>query len=107
MFKEYGIMEIIDFKYTNNWYEKPLNEALITFKSLGATYNRMASSSNYDRFMRIVIGEIAQSAVDTYLLELGINISHNGKTRWYEIDKYDLSYGITNLTLRQLELNQI
>ncbi len=87
-------MEVIDFKYTKNWYEKTIERGIdYAFKSLNATYNRMGSASNYQRFMRIVVGEIAQSAIDTYLLELGINVSHNGKTKWYEIDKYDLSYG--------------
>ena len=80
-------MEVIDFKYTKNWYEKTIERGIdYAFKSLNATYNRMGSASNYQRFMRIVVGEIAQSAIDTYLLELGINVSHNGKTKWYEID---------------------
>jgi len=58
--------------------------------SLTRTFNRMGSPYFDKRLRRIVIGLAAESVFMDWLKENGIPHSLSGRTRWYEVDRYDI-----------------
>lgn len=76
---------------TNNldaqWLRTALDYALISWTS---TFNRMGKPNPYSRIEKIVLGIIAEAAVEKYLNDEKIKFETLGKTKWYEVDRYDL-----------------
>ena len=50
----------------------------------------MQKNNPYTRIQKIIIGIIAEKAVEEYLIDNKIKYECNGKTRWYEEDRYDI-----------------
>lgn len=86
----------------SEWYEKGLDYALISWTS---TFNRMGKPNPYSRIEKILIGIIAESSVENYLLSNNIKYSESGKTRWYEIDRYDIGIGKHEIDVKSNFLN--
>ena len=76
--------------YNLNSFEKGLDYAL---KSWTSTFNRMGKPNPYSRIEKILIGIIAENAVENYLRDCEIPYNEKGKTRWYEKDRYDIGIG--------------
>jgi len=81
---------MINYNYNLNWFEKGLDYAL---KSWTSTFNRMGKPNPYSRIEKILIGIIAENAVENYLRDCEIPYNEKGKTRWYEKDRYDIGIG--------------
>ena len=79
--------EIINIKPSGKWFNSGLEYAL---KSWTSTFNRMQKNNPYTRIQKIIIGIIAEKAVEEYLIDNKIKYECNGKTRWYEEDRYDI-----------------
>jgi hypothetical protein len=79
--------EIITLKVDDNWFKNGLNYALMSWTS---TFNRMGKPNPYSRIEKIVLGIIAEIALESYLQSLKINFETKGKTKWYEEDRYDI-----------------
>ncbi len=79
--------DIIEIEIDNQWIEKGLNYALISWTS---TFNRMGKPNPYSRVEKILLGIIAENALEKYLLDNGISYETQGKTKWYEVDRYDI-----------------
>ena len=82
--------DIIVCKYSQKFFLPSLDYAL---KSWTSTFNRMGKPNPYSRVEKILIGLIAEFAVENYLKDLNIKINITGKTKWYEEDRYDLGIG--------------
>jgi hypothetical protein len=81
---------MINCNYKSIWFEKGLDYAL---KSWTSTFNRMGKPNPYSRIEKILIGIIAELAVEDYLKASEILYNEKGKTRWYEEDRYDIGIG--------------
>tara|TARA_B100001248_G_scaffold255023_1_gene234234 strand:- start:94 stop:1125 length:1032 start_codon:yes stop_codon:yes gene_type:complete len=81
---------MINCNYNLIWFEKGLDYAL---KSWTSTFNRLGKPNPYSRIEKILIGIIAELAVENYLKASEISYDEKGKTRWYEKDRYDIGIG--------------
>ena len=86
--------DIVTVKMQNNWFRNGLEYALISWTS---TFNRMGKPNPYNRIEKILLGLIAEKATENYLKQTKINYEKNGKTKWYETDRYDI--GINNYAI--------
>lgn len=71
-----------------------LDYALISWTS---TFNRMGKPNPYLRLQKIIIGIIAEKAVEKYLSSNNVSYETAGKTKWYQTDRYDI--GINNFAV--------
>ncbi len=69
------------------WFRFGLDYALISWTS---TFNRMGKPNPYKRLQKILIGVIAENAFEKYLIDNDIVYETSGKTKWYEVDRYDI-----------------
>lgn len=83
--------DIVSVPFKKEWLVESLDYALISWTS---TFNRMGKPNPYLRIQKILIGLIAEKAFEDYLNHHGISYETNGKTKWYESDRYDI--GINN-----------
>lgn len=81
---------IAEYKSLDEWYDAGLEYAL---KSWSCTFNRMGSNNLYKRIERITLGIVAELAFEQFLKDNHINYSIKGKTKWYEVDRYDIGIG--------------
>ncbi len=79
--------DIVGLDIDNSWFRSGLDYSLISWTS---TFNRMGKPNPYNRIEKILIGIIAEKAVESYLTHNAKNFETAGKTKWYEIDRYDL-----------------
>lgn len=79
--------DIVSLKVDDKWFKKGVNYALMSWIS---TFNRMGKPNPYSRIEKIVLGIIAEEALENYLKALKINFETHGKTKWYEVDRYDI-----------------
>lgn len=86
--------DIVSIKFNPKWFKSGLEYAL---KSWTSTFNRMGKPNPYTRLQKIIIGIIAENALEYYLIDNGIPYETNGKTKWYEEDRYDI--GINDYAL--------
>ncbi len=78
------------YQLKKEWFELGLEYAL---KSWTSTFNRMGKPNPYSRIEKIILGLIAENAVEQYLIDNNIPYDTTGKTRWYEEDRYDIGIG--------------
>ena len=78
---------IISIDLKDPWFDDGLEYAL---KSWTSTFNRMGKPNPYNRIEKILIGLIAERAVEEYLTSINVKYETHGKTKWYEEDRYDL-----------------
>jgi len=79
--------DIVSIDLKKQWFRDALNYALISWTS---TFNRMGKPNPYSRVEKIVLGIIAEKAVENFLKEYKIIYETHGRTKWYEADRYDL-----------------
>jgi hypothetical protein len=79
--------DIIHFDCEESWFQAGLEYALISWTS---TFNRMQKPNPYSRIQKIVLGIIAEKGFENFLKYNDINYETHGKTRWYEVDRYDI-----------------
>lgn len=79
--------DIVSIELENEWLREALDYALISWTS---TFNRMGKPNPYSRVEKIVLGIIAEKAIEKYLIDNKISYETHGKTKWYEVDRYDL-----------------
>jgi hypothetical protein len=79
--------DIVSLKVNDKWFKSGLNYALMSWTS---TFNRMGKPNPYSRIEKIVLGIVAEAALEDYLENLKINFETHGKTKWYEEDRYDI-----------------
>lgn len=77
-------------KIQDDWFKNALHYAL---KSWTSTFNRMGKPNPYTRIEKIILGLIAESAVEKYFIDNNIEYNTSGKTKWYEEDRYDIGIG--------------
>ncbi len=80
--------DIIHVKNENSWVNNGIKYAE---KSLNSTFNRMASPNPYKRMRRIIKGILSELAFENILSSKKIAFDTKGRTRWYEIDRYDIA----------------
>ena len=80
--------DIIKLNVSNDSLMRGLNYALLSWTS---TFNRMGKPNPYTRMQKIMIGVAAEHEFVKYLESKGIQYDLSGRTRWYEVDRYDLS----------------
>ena len=78
----------------DDWYRSGLEYALISWTS---TFNRMGKPNPYSRIEKIILGIIAEAAIEKYLKSTKVDFETHGKTKWYETDRYDI--GINGFAL--------
>ncbi len=79
--------DIVSIELENEWLREALDYALISWTS---TFNRMGKPNPYSRVEKIVLGIIAEKAIEKFLIDNKITYETHGKTKWYEEDRYDL-----------------
>lgn len=79
--------DIISLKVKDKWLRSGVNYALMSWTS---TFNRMGKPNPYTRIEKILLGIIAEAALEDYLDALEIKFETHGKTKWYEEDRYDI-----------------
>lgn len=79
--------EIVSISIDKSFFLKGLDYALISWTS---TFNRMGKPNPYVRLQKIILGIIAENAFEKFLIDNKINYETNGKTKWYEVDRYDI-----------------
>ena len=79
--------DIIVIKLKQEWFKKGLDYALMSWTSI---FNRMGKSNPYSRIQKIILGIIAEEAFEQYLIDNNISYEKNGRTKWYEEDRYDI-----------------
>jgi hypothetical protein len=79
--------DIVTLQIDENWLKRGINYALISWTS---TFNRMGKPNPYSRIEKIILGIIAEAAIETYLKETNVEYETLGKTKWYEVDRYDI-----------------
>jgi len=79
--------DIITEEIHDNWIRLGLNYSLISWTS---TFNRMGKPNPYSRIEKIMLGIIAELAIEKYLTDSKIKYETKGKTKWYEADRYDI-----------------
>ena len=84
--------------------QKALDYALISWTS---TFNRMQKPNPFQRIKNIANGLICEQALEKFLNDKKINFDLAGKTKWYEVDRYDIGIGPFAIDLKsnQLDLN--
>jgi len=96
--------DFIRIEALHQWVVKGCNYAQI---SLTRTFNRMGSLNFIDRLRRIVVGIIAEEAYFHWLQQKRVPVSLQGRTKWYEKDRYDfgvfgMKHDIKALFVKQL-----
>lgn len=84
------MIKTIDIQTINvdgSWFRDGLDYALISWTS---TFNRMGKPNPYSRIEKILIGIIAEKALEDFLKRNQIAFETSGKTKWYEVDRYDI-----------------
>jgi hypothetical protein len=79
--------DIVSLDVDEKWITSGINYALISWTS---TFNRMGKPNPYSRIEKIVLGIIAEAALENYFNNLSIDFETHGKTKWYEEDRYDI-----------------
>lgn len=79
--------DIVSLKVHEDWFRSGLNYALMSWTS---TFNRMGKPNPYSRIEKIVLGIVAEYAVEKYLKSINVKYETHGKTKWYEEDRYDI-----------------
>ena len=79
--------DIIEINSEKKWFTSGLDYALISWTS---TFNRMGKPNPYTRVEKIILGLIAENALEKYLIDNKIKYDISGKTKWYEEDRYDI-----------------
>lgn len=79
--------DIVTIELEKNWIRAGLNYALISWTS---TFNRMGKPNPYSRLEKIVLGIIAELAIEKFLTDSKLDYETHGKTKWYEEDRYDI-----------------
>lgn len=82
-----NVNDIITEAVNENWIRAGLNYSLISWTS---TFNRMGKPNPYSRIEKIMLGIIAELAIEKYLSENKVKYETKGKTKWYEVDRYDI-----------------
>ncbi|KAA6340378.1 hypothetical protein EZS27_011753 [termite gut metagenome] len=82
--------DIVKVDIDDSFFSKGLEYALISWTS---TFNRMGKPNPYSRLQKIILGIIAEKAFEGFLTKNNIDYETNGKTKWYEIDRYDIGIG--------------
>lgn len=82
--------DIIQMKFSHDLFERSLDYALISWP---VTFNRLGKSNPYKRIQKILIGIIAENVFENYLIDSKISYGKQGKTKWYEEDRYDIDIG--------------
>lgn len=81
--------DIISIDVDSNWIQEGIDYALISWTS---TFNRMGKPNPYSRIQKIMLGIIAEKAIEKYFLDNEVPFETNGKTKWYEVDRYDIGF---------------
>lgn len=79
--------DIVTLDVEDIWFREGLDYALISWTS---TFNRMGKPNPYHRLQKIILGLIAEKALEDYLTKKKIEYETHGKTKWYEEDRYDI-----------------
>jgi hypothetical protein len=79
--------DIVKIDIQEQWFRKGLEYALISWTS---TFNRMGKPNPYIRIEKILLGIIAELAIEEYLISSNIEFETNGKTKWHDVDRYDI-----------------
>lgn len=82
-----NVNDIVSLQVNEDWFRRGLNYALISWTS---TFNRMGKPNPYSRIQKIILGIIAEAALENYLISSEIEYETHGKTKWYEEDRYDI-----------------
>ena len=80
--------EIIKLNVSEDSLTQGLHYALLSWSS---TFNRMGKADPYERLQKIMFGVAAELEFENYLNSKAIEYDLSGRTRWYEVDRYDLS----------------
>lgn len=79
--------DIVSVQTDEQSFRNGLNYALISWTS---TFNRMGKPNPYSRIEKIILGIIAEAAIENYLIKSKVEFETQGKTKWYEVDRYDI-----------------
>jgi len=74
-----------------------LDYALISWTS---TFNRMGKPNPYKRIEKILLGVAAENEFIEYLKKQHIKYELKGRTRWYEVDRYDIGINGTPVDIK-------
>ena len=74
-----------------------LDYALISWTS---TFNRMGKPNPYKRIEKILLGVAAENEFIDYLKSKHIKYELKGRTRWYEVDRYDIGINGTPVDIK-------
>ena len=86
--------DIEKIEFNINHFIEGLDYALISWTS---TFNRMGKPNPYSRISKIILGIMAELAFVEWLKKSQIKFDTTGKTKWYEVDRYDI--GIKNFAI--------
>lgn len=79
--------QIVRIKAKTDWIKQGLKYGALSWTD---TFNRMGKPNPYKKILNILIGKVAENAVQEYLKESNILYDLKGSTKWYEIDIDDL-----------------
>ncbi len=80
--------DIVKLSVGTKSLEAGLEYALLSWTS---TFNRMGKPNPYKRIEKILLGVAAENEFINYLESNNIKYELRGRTRWYEVDRYDIS----------------
>ena len=83
--------DIVTINASDQSIKNAIEYALISWT---AHYNRMGKASPYSRMEKIIVGKVSEDAVFQAFDDLQIEYDTQGKTKWYQIDQYDV--GVKN-----------
>ena len=80
--------DIITINASTKSINKSIEYALLSWT---AHYNRMGKASPYARMEKIIVGKVAEESVFKIFDRERIKYDTKGKTKWYQIDQYDVA----------------
>lgn len=96
--------DIVKLKVDNESLMRGLDYALLSWTS---TFNRMGKPNPYSRMQKIMIGVAAEVELQKYLESNRIKYGLKGQTKWYQVDRYDISINNVPIDVKanMLDLN--
>jgi len=89
--------DIVKLKVSEESLLAGLDYALLSWTS---TFNRMGKPNPYKRIEKILLGVAAEYEFIEYLKTQGIPYGLKGRTRWYEVDRYDIDINGTPVDVK-------
>lgn len=80
--------DVLKIKSSQDALKDGLNYALISWTS---TFNRMGKPNPYSRMQKILLGVAAEVDFQNFLKAQNIKFDLKGQTKWYQVDRYDIS----------------